>query len=128
MYFQENWIAWHSNSCMCTHIPYITEVPMLSCLFNLTENIALHKLAVQQHPFLHRDFSYIIFYDFSASNAVDGLKTDCSAYGGQCTLSAVNKRVALWYVDLGSILSIHHITIYYRTDNVTWGKYQSVYL
>ncbi|XP_065923424.1 uncharacterized protein [Magallana gigas] len=85
------------------------------------ENIALHKLAKQKHPFLHKDFSYLIFHDFSASNAVDGLKTDCSAYGGQCTLSAVNKRVALWYVDLGSILSIHHITIYYRTDNVTWG-------
>lgn len=100
---------------------------MLSCLFNLTENIALHKLANQLHPFVPRDPSYLVF-DFSASNAVDGLKTDCSAYGGQCTLSGVNKRKALWMVDLGSILSIHHITIYYRTDNVTWGKYQSLYL
>lgn len=84
------------------------------------ENIALGKLAYQQHPLIYYRFPDIL-HDGYASNAVDGLKTDCSAYGGQCTLSKDNKSEALWRVDLGSILSIHHLTIYYRTDNLAWG-------
>lgn len=94
--------------------------PCLLVFFYLTENIALGKLAYQLHPLIYYQFPFFL-HGGSASNAVDGLKTDCSAYGGQCTLSKDNKREALWRVDLGSILSIHHLTIYYRTDNLAWG-------
>lgn len=59
---------------------------------------------------------------FDASNAVDGLKTDMSAFGGQCAISANYKKTATWWVDLGSIQNIHHITIYPRTDNKAWSK------
>lgn len=104
---------------MCTRASLLY-VPMFTCLFYLTENIALGKLAYQLHPLIYYQFPFFL-HGGSASNAVDGLKTDCSAYGGQCTLSKDNKREALWRVDLGSILSIHHLTIYYRTDNFAWG-------
>lgn len=63
----------------------------------------------------------------NASKAVDGLKTDLSSSGHQCTLSANFKDQALWSVDLGSVFGIHHITIYSRTDNVQWVKYLKVY-
>lgn len=85
--------------------------------------IALRKSAWQLHPYEHpylRDF-------MNASKAVDGLKTDLSSSGHQCTLSANFKDQALWSVDLGSVFGIHHITIYYRTDIVPWGKYLKVY-
>lgn len=59
---------------------------------------------------------------FDASNAVDGLKSNLDWRGGQCAVSAVNEETAAWWVDLGSIYSIHHITLYYRTENKYWGK------
>uniref|UniRef100_K1RBD9 Endothelial cells scavenger receptor n=1 Tax=Magallana gigas TaxID=29159 RepID=K1RBD9_MAGGI len=62
----------------------------------------------------------------NAAMAVDGRKTDLSFRGGQCTASAHERHVAQWHVDLGAVLGIDHITIYYRTDNVPWGF--SVYI
>lgn len=59
---------------------------------------------------------------YDASNAVDGLKSNLHWNGGQCAVSALNKENATWWVDLGSIHSIHHITLYYRTNNEYWGK------
>ena len=50
--------------------------------------------------------------------AVDGNYTDRSAAGGQCTLSDNYKYRATWMVDLGGVVSISHIDIYYRTDNL----------
>ena len=87
---------------------------ILVCTF--VENIALNKSAKEEFPYVHPKVS--------ASNAVDGRKTDLSGLGGQCSVSAVNKTTATWWVNLTSILSIHHITIYYRTDNVAWGMFQ----
>lgn len=85
----------------------------------LKVNIALHKPAYQQNQY-HPDDDR-----FDASNAVDGLKSDLEAWAGQCVVSAEKYDTATWWVNLTSIHSIHHITIYYRTDNVAWGIYQS---
>lgn len=48
---------------------------------------------------------------------MDGLYTDCSELGGQCTISDDGKYTATWRVYLGKEVSISHIDIYYRTDN-----------
>lgn len=81
------------------------------------ENIALHKNAWQLRPYR--------LYMWSASNAVDGFKTNFSVFGGQCTISANKQYEAVWRVDLGAVLGIHHITIYYRTGNYPWGMYHN---
>ncbi|XP_062602964.1 multiple epidermal growth factor-like domains protein 11 [Saccostrea cucullata] len=58
---------------------------------------------------------------FDSSNAVDGLKSDLSAWGRQCVVSKDYYRTATWWVNLTAIHSIHYIRIYYRTDNVVWN-------
>ncbi|XP_078327442.1 uncharacterized protein LOC144623121 [Crassostrea virginica] len=80
------------------------------------DNMALNKPTHQQYRYTGLDLSLT-----QASNAVDGLKSNLSAWGGQCVISENDKQTATWWVDLTSILSIHHITIYYRTGNVPWG-------
>lgn len=80
------------------------------------ENIAFNKKASQSHPYIIKEISV------DASNAIDGLKSNLSFRGQQCVLSANNQNEALWRVDLGEVLGIHHITIYYRTENAPWGK------
>lgn len=85
--------------------------------FQNAVNIALNKPAHQLNQYNPGDDK------FDASNAVDGKKSDLSSAGGQCVISANYKQTATWWVNLTSILSIHNITIYYRTDNVTWGMY-----
>lgn len=37
--------------------------------------------------------------------------------GGQCTICDDGRYTATWRVDLGKVVSISHIDIYYRTDN-----------
>lgn len=85
-------------------------------------NIALKKPAYQLHPYIVNDAT------FDASNAVDGLKSDLSAWGGQCVITADGYRTSIWWVNLNSIHSIHHITIYYRTDNVDYGMIHLRYM
>ena len=83
---------------------------------NISENLALYKPAYQQNPYqgLHFD-------SMKASKAVDGLKLNMSDYGDHCILSDERKRTATWWVNLTSILGIHHVTIYYRTEVYGWG-------
>ncbi|XP_078327338.1 uncharacterized protein LOC111114405 isoform X2 [Crassostrea virginica] len=81
------------------------------------ENIALNKPAYQENPFTVLDEALT-----QASNAVDGLKSDLRAWGGQCVISQNDLKTATWGVNLTSILSIHHMRIYYRTGNIPWGS------
>ena len=74
-----------------------------------TENLALKKGAWQSN------YNYI-----KAELAVDGLKQNLSVDGGQCAWS-FGGRITEWRVDLGKILSIHHIFIQYATANKVWG-------
>uniref|UniRef100_K1QFL7 Uncharacterized protein n=1 Tax=Magallana gigas TaxID=29159 RepID=K1QFL7_MAGGI len=76
----------------------------------LSVNVALNKPAYQQYPFSQSDDL------FDASNAVDGRKSDLSHSGGQCAVSDWG-QTAIWWMDMNSIHSIHHITIYFGTSN-----------
>ncbi|XP_065921961.1 receptor-type tyrosine-protein phosphatase epsilon [Magallana gigas] len=78
--------------------------------FSSEENIALGKPTWQEHPW--PDPRY-----YSGDNAVDGLYTDRSLPGDQCSMSANYQYTATWRVDLGNVFSISHINIYYTTDN-----------
>lgn len=63
--------------------------------------------------------------DFGSENAVDGMYTDRSVHGGQCTISDDGKYTATWEEDLGKVVSISHINIYYKTDNSGMRSYFS---
>lgn len=76
-----------------------------------TDNIALLKPTWQQST----------IRSWGSNLAVDGRKTDLSANGGQCSISANSKLTAEWRVDLKNVSSIHHVTIQYRTDNIYWS-------
>lgn len=77
----------------------------------LTVNVAVNKPAYQQHPQSPGDDRY------DASNAVDGRKSDLSMDSGQCAVSWPS-TTAMWWVNLTSTHSIHHITIYFMKDNL----------
>lgn len=78
----------------------------------LSVNLALNKAAYQQYPYRPNVGKY------DASKAVDGLKSNLSVDGGQCAVSDLNKRTAIWWVNLRSIYSIHHINIFYIKGNL----------
>nr|XP_022292874.1 receptor-type tyrosine-protein phosphatase epsilon-like isoform X2 [Crassostrea virginica] len=86
------------------------------------ENLALGKSAWQLNP-INDDYKH------SANNVVDGRKSDLSELGGECTASSSSRTTAMWWVDLGTLQSIHHIIIQYATGNQVWDEenYQSKY-
>lgn len=78
--------------------------------YYLKENIALGKPTWQEHPWSDPNY-------YSGDNAVDGLYTDRSLTGRQCSMSANDQYTATWRVDLGNVFRISYINIYYRTEN-----------
>ena len=94
-----------------------TMVIMFLLIYTLTENIALHKPAHQMYRYTGLSVALT-----EASNAVDGLKSNLSVWGEQCVISGEYKQTATWWVNLTNILSIHHVSIYYRTGNAPWGE------
>lgn len=92
-------------------------------VFVITVNLALHKPAFQSNSHQAKE-------DISVANyVVDGLKTDPSLDGGQCATTTLGKQTSTWWVDLTSIHSLHHITIYFMTINKGLGNLKTlVYL
>lgn len=85
-------------------------------LFHILENVALNKPAFQQYPYEGYNTDRV-----SASDAVDGLKLNESDFEDHCILSAERKETATLWVNLTRIISIHHIILFYMTDNTEWG-------
>lgn len=77
-------------------------------------NVALNKSAYQQNPFYENDNTG------DASNAVDGKRSDLTRNGGQCVISGA-RGTATWWVNLTSTHNIQNISIYFMTDNTSWG-------
>lgn len=76
----------------------------------LTVNVALNKPSYQQYPLIPGNDKY------DASNGVDGRKSDLRWDGGQCSVSN-DEPTATWWVNLTRIQRIHHITVYFMTNN-----------
>nr|XP_034322178.1 multiple epidermal growth factor-like domains protein 10 [Crassostrea gigas] len=107
------------NSEMDYVFVFVILIPLNTNVGETYENVALKKPAWPRfsryywgHLSMHRAGYY----------AVDGRKSDLSAYGDECTLSPDKQSTAEWRVDLGGVFSIHYIFIQYRTDNVVWDK------
>ena len=82
------------------------------------DNLAFSKPTYQQYRYKGLPETIT-----GASNAVDGLRSNLSVFAGQCVISEDGVFNATWWVNLTSIFSIHHITIYYRTGNKKWGMF-----
>lgn len=81
------------------------------------ENLALNKPTWQEHPWPEPNSR-----DVGSENAVDGMYTDRGT-GGQCTINADGYYTAEWRVDLGSVVRISYINIFYRTENQNPGSF-----
>nr|XP_022307316.1 multiple epidermal growth factor-like domains protein 10 isoform X2 [Crassostrea virginica]XP_022307317.1 multiple epidermal growth factor-like domains protein 10 isoform X2 [Crassostrea virginica] len=88
----------------------------LNDFLSALDNMALHRPTYQQNQ-----YKEISDHLTRASNGVDGLKSNLEFSGGQCVISADKQQTATWWVNLTSILSIHHVTVFFRTENIAWG-------
>ncbi|XP_065943696.1 uncharacterized protein [Magallana gigas] len=95
-------------------MPWPAVYPDLTPIEHVWVNVALNKPAYQQYQYQPGDDRY------DANNVVDGRKSDLSRDGGQCAVS-YGKQTATWWVNMTTIHSIHHITIYFRTNNKPLG-------
>lgn len=84
---------------------------LFACLFVSLGNLARQRPVWENNPWGG-------FQDWKAKKAVDGRYNDRSAAGGECVISDNSRKTATWRVDLGDVVSISHIDIYYRTDNL----------
>lgn len=85
-------------------------------LYVLLVNLALNKGVWEDNPWKG-------YENWKGQKAVDGKKYDRTAAGGQCTISDNEQKKVTWRVDLGGVVSISHIDIYYRTENLQSMKY-----
>nr|XP_034316286.1 uncharacterized protein LOC105324500 [Crassostrea gigas] len=99
---------------------YNVAIHALLCVVDIhgLVNLALRKPTWEKHPWPELE------RDYGSDNAVDGMYKNRSDAGGQCTISDDGKYTAEWRVDLGSVVNIKHINIYYRTDHM---EYRSQY-
>ena len=74
------------------------------------ENVALNKSAWQNDT----DFNYL------AHRGVDGRKSSLLVLGEESVTSHYSV-ISEWRVDLENVLSIHHITIQFATNNKSWS-------
>ncbi|XP_056002226.1 platelet endothelial aggregation receptor 1-like isoform X4 [Ostrea edulis] len=93
---------------------FVSQYMLLVTCIRAYENLALRKPAWQEHNWPDKPYDV----EWGAAKAVDGMDTDRSAGGTHCTISGPSKTTATWRVDLESVVSISHIDIYYRTDNL----------
>lgn len=107
--------------CILCLILWVEILTLTDAYGQSASNIALHKPAFQQNAFISDPIDPNED-SFDAGNAVDGLKSDLSGLGGQCSLSANSKTTATWWINLTRLANIHYIIIYYRTDNVVWDS------
>nr|XP_022311896.1 receptor-type tyrosine-protein phosphatase mu-like isoform X4 [Crassostrea virginica] len=89
----------------------ILDILLITVYVCALENLALRK------PFWEDQEWKDPNVEWRGGNAVDGLYTNRSAAGDQCVISENGRRTATWRVDLGGVVSISHIDIYYRTGN-----------
>ncbi|XP_056002340.1 uncharacterized protein LOC130049154 [Ostrea edulis] len=61
---------------------------------------------------------FTLHVNWCTAKVVDGKYTDRSESGNQCAISDPGQITATWRVDMESVISISHIDIYYRTDNL----------
>lgn len=85
-------------------------------LFILEENVAFNKSAWQEYPATNLE-------RFGAEQAVDGLYSELSLYGGQCTMSEYGHSTATWRVDLGKVHNIAHIVVYFPNKSKFFFKW-----
>ena len=79
-------------------------------IFLSKENMALRKHIFEDQKWKGSE-------KWTGENGVDGRYDNRSAHGGQCVISENGARRATWGVDLGDVVIISHIDIYYRTGN-----------
>ena len=92
----------HSKSCKWFqekrfHFFVVLKKNLTFFLSHCLVNVARNKWTWQSTPYL----AGVSLFD--SSNAVDGLKSDLTAWGGQCAVSADGFKTATWWVNLTTV-------------------------